>query len=182
MKHSKSKATPAEIEERILGGTTARRGEVVITRGDGCWVFDEDDNKYLDLGSAQGVAMLGHCHPGVTAAIQEQAQTLTLCPSYLYNDIYGYKSLEEAILKDASSLYSSATDPRKPTYQVRYGTSPQGPFTQTSPILGGYVQVTVFWTFRSVTRFPGIPGQVNLARTVVMEVAPDLPSFTTASY
>jgi acetylornithine/LysW-gamma-L-lysine aminotransferase len=49
-------------------------------------VWDEDDNKYLDLGSAQGVAMLGHCHPAVTAAIQEQAQTLTLCPSYLYND------------------------------------------------------------------------------------------------
>ena len=76
----------AEVEERILGGTTARRGDVVITRGDGCWVFDENGKKYLDLGSAQGVAMLGHCHPAVTAAIQEQAQTLTLCPSYLYND------------------------------------------------------------------------------------------------
>ena len=76
----------AEIEERILGGTTARRGDVVITRGEGCWVFDEAGNKYLDLGSAQGVAMLGHCHPGVTAAIQAQAETLTLCPSYLYND------------------------------------------------------------------------------------------------
>ena len=58
----------------------------VITRGEGCWLYDEDDKKYLDLGSAQGVAMLGHCHPGVTAAIQEQAETLTLCPNYLYND------------------------------------------------------------------------------------------------
>ena len=76
----------AEIEERILGGTTARRGDVVITRGEGCWVFDEDGKKYLDLGSAQGVAMLGHCHPGVTAAIRAQAETLTLCPHYLYND------------------------------------------------------------------------------------------------
>ena len=53
----------AEVEERILGGTTARRGDVVITRGEGCWVYDEDGKKYLDLGSAQGVAMLGHCHP-----------------------------------------------------------------------------------------------------------------------
>jgi LysW-gamma-L-lysine/LysW-L-ornithine aminotransferase len=76
----------ADLEEKILGGTTARRGDVVITRGEGSWVFDEDGNKYLDLGSAQGVAMLGHCHPGVTAAIQSQAETLTLCPSYLYND------------------------------------------------------------------------------------------------
>ena len=76
----------ADVEERILGGTTARRGDVVITRGEGCWVFDEGGKKYLDLGSAQGVAMLGHCHPAVTAAIQQQAETLTLCPSYLYND------------------------------------------------------------------------------------------------
>jgi len=76
----------AQVEEKILGGTTARRGDVVITRGEGCWVFDETGKKYLDLGSAQGVAMLGHCHPGVTAAIQAQAETLALCPNYLYND------------------------------------------------------------------------------------------------
>jgi [amino-group carrier protein]-gamma-(L-lysyl/L-ornithyl)-L-glutamate aminotransferase len=76
----------AEVEERILGGTTARRGDVVIERGEGCWLFDTKGNQYLDLGSAQGVAMLGHCHPGVTDAIVEQAQTLALCPNYLYND------------------------------------------------------------------------------------------------
>ena len=76
----------AEVEERILGGTTARRGDVVITRGEGSWVFDEQGKKYLDLGSAQGVAMLGHCHPRVVEAISRQAETLTLCPNYLYND------------------------------------------------------------------------------------------------
>jgi acetylornithine/LysW-gamma-L-lysine aminotransferase len=76
----------AEVEERILGGTTARRGDVVITRGAGCWVFDDQGKKYLDLGAAQGVAMLGHCHPRVAEAIAAQAETLTLCPSYLYND------------------------------------------------------------------------------------------------
>jgi 4-aminobutyrate aminotransferase-like enzyme len=32
----------AEVEERILGGTTARRGDVVITSGAGCWLYDED--------------------------------------------------------------------------------------------------------------------------------------------
>ncbi len=76
----------AEVEERILGGTTARRGDVVITRGEGSWVFDEHGRKYLDLGSAQGVAMLGHCHPRVVEAISRQAGTLTLCPNFLYND------------------------------------------------------------------------------------------------
>ncbi len=76
----------AAIEERILGGTTARRGDVVIVRGEGCWVTDSAARRYLDLSSAQGVAMLGHCHPRVTEAIAQQARTLTLCPNYLYND------------------------------------------------------------------------------------------------
>jgi acetylornithine/LysW-gamma-L-lysine aminotransferase len=74
-------------EEQILGGTTARRGETVFVRGEGCWMVDSEGHRYLDLSSAQGVAMLGHCHPRVTAAIVHQAQTLALCPNYLYNDV-----------------------------------------------------------------------------------------------
>ena len=77
----------AAIEERILGGTTARRGDTVFVRGEGCWLIDSDGRRYLDLASAQGVAMLGHCHPRVSEAIARQAQTLTLCPNYLYNDV-----------------------------------------------------------------------------------------------
>lgn len=77
----------AAIEERVLGGTTARRGDIVFTAGDGCWMVDADGHRYLDLSSAQGVAMLGHCHPAVTEAIAHQARTLALCPNYLYNDV-----------------------------------------------------------------------------------------------
>ncbi|MCS6827752.1 MAG: aminotransferase class III-fold pyridoxal phosphate-dependent enzyme, partial [Caldilinea sp.] len=43
--------------------------------------------RYLDLGSAQGVALLGHCHPALSNAIAEQAQTLISCPNFLYNDV-----------------------------------------------------------------------------------------------
>ena len=77
----------AEIEERVLGGTTARRGDVVFVRGEGCWLIDSQGERYLDLSSAQGVAMLGHCHPRVTEAVARQAGTLMLCPNYLYNDV-----------------------------------------------------------------------------------------------
>jgi acetylornithine/LysW-gamma-L-lysine aminotransferase len=77
----------AAIEESILGGATARRGDAVFVRGAGCWLEDSSGRRYLDLSSAQGVAMLGHCHPRVTAAIARQAATLTLCPNYLYNDV-----------------------------------------------------------------------------------------------
>jgi acetylornithine/LysW-gamma-L-lysine aminotransferase len=74
----------AKVEEQILGGTTARRGDIVIKRGEGCWVFDTKGKKYLDLGSAQGVAMLGHCHPAVTEAICEQAQNAHAVPPTIY--------------------------------------------------------------------------------------------------
>jgi acetylornithine/LysW-gamma-L-lysine aminotransferase len=59
----------------------------VFVRGEGSWIVDSSGRRYLDLGSAQGVAMLGHCHPRVTEAIARQARTLALCPNYLYNDM-----------------------------------------------------------------------------------------------
>ena len=77
----------AAVEETILGGTTARRNDTVITRGEGCWLFDIDGRRYLDLTSAQGVTMLGHCHPALSKAIAEQAQTLISCPNFLYNNV-----------------------------------------------------------------------------------------------
>lgn len=80
------KHTLAQTEESILGGTTARRGDIVIARGEGCWLWDTAGRRYLDLGAAQGVAMLGHCHPVLSAALAEQAQRLISCPNFLYND------------------------------------------------------------------------------------------------
>lgn len=77
----------AAVEERVLGGTTLRRGDAVFVRGEGCWLVDREGRRYLDLSSAQGVAMLGHCHPRVTEAVSRQAGTLMLCPNYLYNDV-----------------------------------------------------------------------------------------------
>ncbi|MFM7585284.1 MAG: hypothetical protein ACKO9F_21500 [Caldilinea sp.] len=42
----------AALEEAILGGTTARRNDTVIVRGEGCWLYDTTGRRYLDLGSA----------------------------------------------------------------------------------------------------------------------------------
>ena len=77
----------AQVEESILGGTTTRRGDAVIVRGEGCWLWDSQGRRYLDLSAAQGVAMLGHCHPALSAAITAQAHTLIACPNFLYNDV-----------------------------------------------------------------------------------------------
>lgn len=76
----------AAVEERINGGPIARRGDTVMTRGEGCWVWDTEGKRYLDLTSAQGVAMLGHSHPALVEAIREQSAQLISCPSFFYND------------------------------------------------------------------------------------------------
>ena len=76
----------AAIEERIAGGTTQRRGDVVMARGEGCWLWDTEGRRYLDLTAAQGVAMLGHSHPALSEAIAAQAHTLISCPNFFYQE------------------------------------------------------------------------------------------------
>jgi acetylornithine/N-succinyldiaminopimelate aminotransferase len=68
----------AEIIERgkrFLIGNYARQ-PVVMDRGEGCYVWDTDGRKYLDLFAGFGGAVLGHCHPALVAAATEQAQRL----------------------------------------------------------------------------------------------------------
>src|SRR5689334_4015986 len=62
---------------------TYRRQPVAFVRGKGAYLYDVDGREYLDLVSGIGVASLGHAHPGLAAAIAEQAATL-LHTSNLY--------------------------------------------------------------------------------------------------
>lgn len=57
---------------------------LTLTKGEGCHVWDNEGNRYLDLLSGIAVCGLGHCHPNVTQAITEQAGSL-LHVSNLYN-------------------------------------------------------------------------------------------------
>jgi acetylornithine aminotransferase len=49
---------------------------VVMMRGEGCWLWDSDGNKYLDLFAGFGGAILGHAHPDLVHAVSEQARQL----------------------------------------------------------------------------------------------------------
>ncbi|MGN1289925.1 MAG: aminotransferase class III-fold pyridoxal phosphate-dependent enzyme, partial [Bradyrhizobium sp.] len=51
---------------------------VVLSRGEGVWVWDTDGNRYLDCLSAYSAVSQGHCHPKILAAMIEQAHRLTL--------------------------------------------------------------------------------------------------------
>lgn len=62
---------------------------VVLSRGEGVFVWDVEGKKYYDFLSAYSAVNQGHCHPKIVAAMTRQAQTLTLTSRAFYNDMLG---------------------------------------------------------------------------------------------
>ena len=52
------------------------RADLQAVRGEGCYLFDSDDRRYLDFLSGVAVNALGHCHPALVEALCKQARTL----------------------------------------------------------------------------------------------------------
>ena len=55
---------------------TYARQPISFTRGSGSWLYTKEETPYLDALTGIAVCGLGHCHPNITQAIQEQAATL----------------------------------------------------------------------------------------------------------
>ena len=62
---------------------------VVLSRGEGVYVWDTEGKRYYDFLSAYSAVNQGHCHPKIIQALIEQAQTLTLTSRAFYNDSLG---------------------------------------------------------------------------------------------
>lgn len=62
---------------------------VVLSKGEGVYVWDVEGKKYFDFLSAYSAVNQGHCHPKIVGAMIEQAQTLTLTSRAFYNDKLG---------------------------------------------------------------------------------------------
>jgi len=72
-------------ENRLMANVFAKR-QIVIARGKAATLWDINGKEYVDCMGSYGVALLGHCHPKVTAAIKAQAEQLICCHASLYND------------------------------------------------------------------------------------------------
>jgi taurine---2-oxoglutarate transaminase len=81
----------------------------VIVRGEGSYLFDADGKKYLDLASGLVAVNLGHGHPKVVAAIQEQAATLCYSAPALFNDKRALLAEELSALSPWSSVKGCRT-------------------------------------------------------------------------
>ena len=62
---------------------------VVLSKGEGAFVWDVEGKRYFDFLSAYSAVNQGHCHPKIVKALCDQAQTLTLTSRAFYNDTLG---------------------------------------------------------------------------------------------
>jgi predicted acetylornithine/succinylornithine family transaminase len=80
---------------------TYKRAPVAFVRGEGTRLFDSGGRSYLDFISGIGVVVLGHAHPGLAAAIGDQARTLIQTSNLYYHPLQGQLA---ARLADLSGL------------------------------------------------------------------------------
>lgn len=72
--------------EKRYGAHNYKPLPVVLTRGEGVYVWDEEGNRYLDMMSAYSALSHGHCHPKLVAVLREQAGTLSVVSRAFYSD------------------------------------------------------------------------------------------------
>lgn len=72
--------------EHELGAHNYKPLDVVLSRGEGIWVWDVDGNRYMDCLSAYSAVNQGHCHPKIREALIEQSGRLALTSRAFHND------------------------------------------------------------------------------------------------
>ncbi len=73
------------IEDKF-GAHNYKPLDVVLSKGEGIWVWDIDGNRYMDCTSAYSAVNQGHCHPKIRKVLVEQSEKLTLTSRAFRND------------------------------------------------------------------------------------------------
>ena len=72
----------SDVDEYVLG--TYSRIPIAIKNGSGCWVWDYDENKYLDFTTGIAVTGLGHSHPKLLEVINSQSKEIVHSSNLFY--------------------------------------------------------------------------------------------------
>jgi acetylornithine/N-succinyldiaminopimelate aminotransferase len=78
---------------------------LVLTKGEGCRVWDGEGKEYLDLGGGIAVNCLGHAHPAITKALVEQSQRLIHTSNLYYNEHQGRLARELVTLTGPGKVF-----------------------------------------------------------------------------
>lgn len=91
------------IEDRF-GAKNYKPLDVVLSKGEGIWVWDVEGNKYMDCLSAYSAVNQGHCHPKIRRAMADQADKLTLTSRAFRNDQLAFLYEELCELTDSHKV------------------------------------------------------------------------------
>ncbi|MFC5531326.1 ornithine--oxo-acid transaminase [Cohnella yongneupensis] len=87
---------PPETKSELVIAQTDRYGAnnyhplpIVLTRGDGIWVWDAEGHRYMDMLSAYSALNQGHRHPAIIQALKDQADRITLTSRAFHNEQLG---------------------------------------------------------------------------------------------
>jgi ornithine--oxo-acid transaminase len=71
--------------------------DVVLAKGEGCWVWDPEGNRYMDMLSAYSALNQGHRHPKIVQALKDQADKITITSRAFHNELLGdlYKAIAD---------------------------------------------------------------------------------------
>ncbi|KAF4505831.1 hypothetical protein G6O67_007741 [Ophiocordyceps sinensis] len=91
---------------------TYARPPPVFVQGEGSWLWDIENRKYLDFTAGIAVTSLGHCDAGFTRILADQAKTLVHASNLYYNPWTGAlskllieKTLESGCMRDANAVF-----------------------------------------------------------------------------
>ncbi|HEY8573113.1 ornithine--oxo-acid transaminase [Phenylobacterium sp.] len=90
--------------EALYGAKNYKPLDVVLTRGEGVYVWDVEGRRYLDCLSAYSAVNQGHCHPKILEAMTEQAKRLTLTSRAFRNDQLGHFYEELCALTNSTKV------------------------------------------------------------------------------
>lgn len=85
--NKKAGAVQRQFQQRVI--PTYGRFDIVITRGQGAYVWDDQGRRYLDVGAGIAVSALGHCHPALAEAISRQARRFIHVSNLYYHELQG---------------------------------------------------------------------------------------------
>jgi acetylornithine/N-succinyldiaminopimelate aminotransferase len=122
--------TLAELQEleRAYAIPTYLRNPVQFVRGEGARLWDDDGNEYLDFLAGISVLNVGHCHPRVVAAIQEQATRLTHVSNLYYTEpvMLLSKALSESSLRGKVFFANSGAEANEAAIKLARRAKPRG--------------------------------------------------------
>ena len=115
--------------ENLYGAHNYRPLDVVIERGEGVWVYDNEGKRYLDCLAAYSALNQGHCHPKILHALVEQASKVTLTSRafrndqlpLLYQDLHELTGFDKVLPMNtgAEAVETAIKTARKWGYQVK---------------------------------------------------------------